>query len=164
MLVYAGLPSYGAREFVDIPDQYVIDKCGCICLLFCNHLGEFTVIVLAVWVNVSACYQIYSNVQRVFPLTVDSLLSPGTLSLAFVILINYYAPKISNENPTYIYICIYLFLIIGSWTFMQIHVFVNILKNGTQIEDYIRCLLNIIVICILCFLYLRISNEIKINK
>ena len=37
----------------------------------------------------SACYQIYSNLQRVFPLTVDSLLSPGTLSLTFVILINY---------------------------------------------------------------------------
>ena len=40
----------------------------------------------------------YSIVQRVYPLTVDSLLNPGTLSIAFVILINYYAPKISNEN------------------------------------------------------------------
>ena len=30
----------------------------------------------------------------------DSLLSSGTLPIAFVILINYYAPKISNENTT----------------------------------------------------------------
>ena len=50
----------------------------------------------------SACYKIYSIVQRVFLLTVDSLLNPRTLSIAFVKLINYYAPKISNENPTYI--------------------------------------------------------------
>ena len=42
MLVYVELPSYGAWEFVDIPDRYVFD----ICLLFCNLLGEFTVIVL----------------------------------------------------------------------------------------------------------------------
>ena len=49
-----------------------------------------------------ACYKMYSIVQRVYPLTVDSLLSPGTLSIAFVILINYFTPKISNEIPTYI--------------------------------------------------------------
>ena len=49
----------------------------------------------------SACYKMYSIVQRVYPLTVDSLLNPGTLSIAFVILINYNAPKISNENSTY---------------------------------------------------------------
>ena len=42
----------------------------------------------------------YSIVQRVYPLTVDSLLSPGTSLIAFVILINYYELKISNENPT----------------------------------------------------------------
>ena len=53
MLVYAGLSSYGAWEFVDIPDQYVFDKCGCICLLFCNHFGEFSVIVLAVSLKVT---------------------------------------------------------------------------------------------------------------
>ena len=46
MLVYVELPSYGAWEFVDIPDRYVFDICNCICLLFCNLLGEFTVIVL----------------------------------------------------------------------------------------------------------------------
>ena len=46
----------------------------------------------------SACYKMYSIVQRVYPLTVDSLLSPGTLSVAFVILINYFTPKISNES------------------------------------------------------------------
>ena len=48
-----------------------------------------------------ACYKMYSIVQRVYPLTVDSLLSPGTLSIAFVIL-NYFTPKVSNEIPTYI--------------------------------------------------------------
>ena len=53
MLVYAGLPSYGAWEFVDIPDLYVFDICDCICLLFCNHLREFTVIVLAVSLKVT---------------------------------------------------------------------------------------------------------------
>ena len=51
----------------------------------------------------SACYKMYSIVQRVYTLTVDSLLSPGTSSIAFVILINYFTPKISNDNPTYIY-------------------------------------------------------------
>ena len=52
----------------------------------------------------SACYKMYSIVQRVYPLTVDSLLSPGTLSIAFVILINYFTPKISNESRhIYIY-------------------------------------------------------------
>ena len=50
----------------------------------------------------SACYKMYSIVQRVYPLTVDSLLSPGTLSIAFVILINYFTSKISNDNSTYI--------------------------------------------------------------
>ena len=54
------------------------------------------------WVNVSTCYKMYCIRQRVFPLTVDSLLNPRTLSIAFVKLINYYGPKISNENPTYI--------------------------------------------------------------
>ena len=89
----------------EVPDRYVFDICNCICLLFCNLLGEFTVIVLelifekpSVWVNVSACYKMYSIVQRVYPLTVDSLLSPGTLSIAFVIFINYFTPKISNET------------------------------------------------------------------
>ena len=46
MLVYVELPSYSAWEFVDIPDRYVFDICNCIYLLFCNLLGEFTVIVL----------------------------------------------------------------------------------------------------------------------
>ena len=55
----------------------------------------------------SACYKMYSIVQRVYPLTVDSLLSPGTLSIAFVILINYFTPKISNEIR-HIYIYIYV--------------------------------------------------------
>ena len=64
MLVYVELLSYGAWEFVDIPDRYVFDICNCICLLFCNLLGEFTVIVLesvlekpCARVNVSVCYQ-----------------------------------------------------------------------------------------------------------
>ena len=48
MLILAGLPSNGAWEFIDIPDQYIIDKCDRICLLFCNHLGELTIIVLSV--------------------------------------------------------------------------------------------------------------------
>ena len=46
MLIYAGLPSYGAWEFVDIPDLYVFDICDCICLLFYDLLGEFSVIDL----------------------------------------------------------------------------------------------------------------------
>ena len=50
MLVYVELPSYGAWDFVDIPDRYVFDMCDCICLLFCNLLGEFSVIDLeSVW-------------------------------------------------------------------------------------------------------------------
>ena len=53
MLVYVEMPSYGAWEFVDIPDLYVFDICDCICLLFCNHLREFTVIVLAVSLKVT---------------------------------------------------------------------------------------------------------------
>ena len=28
------------------PDRYVFDMCDCICLLFCNLLGEFSVIDL----------------------------------------------------------------------------------------------------------------------
>ena len=49
MLIYVELPSY-AWEFVDIPDRYVFDMCDCICLLFCNLLGEFSVIDLeSVW-------------------------------------------------------------------------------------------------------------------
>ena len=41
MLVYAGLPSYDAWEFVDIPDRYVFDMCDCICLLFAISLESF---------------------------------------------------------------------------------------------------------------------------
>ena len=74
MLVYVELPSYGAWEFVDIPDRYVFDICNCICLLFCNLLGEFTVIVLesvlekpCAWANVSVCYQKYIKTYRKLP-------------------------------------------------------------------------------------------------
>ena len=35
---------------IDIPDRYVFDMCDCICLLFCNLLGEFCVLDLeSVW-------------------------------------------------------------------------------------------------------------------
>ena len=35
---------------IDIPDRYVFDICDCICLLFCNLPGEFSVIDLeSVW-------------------------------------------------------------------------------------------------------------------
>ena len=34
MLVLRGTACNGAWNFVDIPDQYVIDKCDRICLLF----------------------------------------------------------------------------------------------------------------------------------
>ena len=68
------LPSYGAWELVDIPDRYVSDICNCICLLFCNLLGEFTVIALesvlekpCAWVNVSVCYPKYIKTYRKFP-------------------------------------------------------------------------------------------------
>ena len=74
MLVFVELPSYGAWEFVDIPDRYVFDICNCISLLFCNLLGEFTVIVLesvlekpCARVNVSVCYQKYIKTYRKFP-------------------------------------------------------------------------------------------------
>ena len=74
MLVYVEMPSYGAWEFVDIPDRYVFDIRNCICLLFCNLLGEFTVIVLEsvlekpyAWVNVSVCYQKYIKTYRKLP-------------------------------------------------------------------------------------------------
>ena len=91
MLVYVEMPSYGAWEFVDIPDRYVFDICNCICLLFCDLLGEFTVIVLesvlektCARVNVSVCYQ--KNILKrteSFPLTVDSLQNPRILFKAF---------------------------------------------------------------------------------
>ena len=95
MLVYVELPSYGAWEFVDIPDRYVFDICNCICLLFCDLLGEFTVIVLesvlekpCARVNVSVCYQkkILKRTES-FPLTVDSLQNPRILFKAFVYLL-----------------------------------------------------------------------------
>ena len=94
MLVYLELPSYGAWEFVDIPDRYVFDICNCICLLFCDLLGEFTVIVLesvlekpCAWVNVSVCYQNILKRTESFPLTVDSLQNPRIISEAFVYLL-----------------------------------------------------------------------------
>ena len=74
MLVYVELPSYGAWEFVDIPNRYVFDICNFICLLFCNLLGEFTVVVLELvlekpcaWANVSVCYQKNIKTYETFP-------------------------------------------------------------------------------------------------
>ena len=53
---------------------FVFDICNCICLLFCNLLGEFTVIVFesvlekpCARVNVSVCYQKYIKTYRKFP-------------------------------------------------------------------------------------------------
>ena len=93
-MVYAELPSYGAWESVDIPDRYVFDICNCIYLLFCNLLGEFTVIVFGVslreTLRLSKRVSVLSNIlkrTKSFPLTVDSLQNPRISSKALVILI-----------------------------------------------------------------------------
>ena len=89
----------------------------------------------------SACYKMYSIVQRVYPLTVDSLLSPGTLSIAFVILINYFTSKISNDNPTYICFLHIHFLI----TFLIISFYKDSFVSSKRAEEnsvYLRRILS----------------------
>ena len=88
------MPSYGAWEFVDIPDRYVFDICNCICLLFCNLLGEITVIVLesvlekpCARVNVSVCYQKYIKTYRKFPVGRGFVTGPKNIIKSICLLI-----------------------------------------------------------------------------
>ena len=98
MLVYVELFSYGAWEFVDIPDRYVFDICNCIYLLFCNLLGEFTVIVLELvlekpcaWANVSVCYQKYIKTYKKFPVDRGFVTEPKNIVKSIRLLIVCYS-------------------------------------------------------------------------
>ena len=92
MLVYVELPSYGAWEFVDIPDRYVFDICNCICLLFCNLLGEFTVIVLESVCQICHSTYIYIYIYSKITLPFDI---NESLNISHA---NNCVPKISSET------------------------------------------------------------------
>ena len=97
MLAYPGLPSYGAWEFVDTPDKYVIDKCDCICLLFCNHLESLLLDVYWTCLRPTKCIPLYkeSPVDRGF------VTEPKNIIKSICLLIVCYPNYLSNFVKKY---------------------------------------------------------------